>query len=100
MIMINLIMDAVHTSETSVYSETTRRYIPEGSNLLGKNFSDEFPIPNGVKQGDALSPIPVSFGVQYAIGRLWRSISYSPTLSCPVMMLPFSAARAVVFSDL
>jgi hypothetical protein len=26
-------MKAVFTSETSVYSETTRRYIPEGSNL-------------------------------------------------------------------
>jgi hypothetical protein len=26
-------MDAVRTSETSVYSETTGRYIPEGSNL-------------------------------------------------------------------
>jgi hypothetical protein len=25
--------DEVRTSETSVYSETTRRYIPEGSNL-------------------------------------------------------------------
>jgi hypothetical protein len=31
---ISLIMEAVRASETSVYSnETTRRYIPEGSNL-------------------------------------------------------------------
>jgi hypothetical protein len=30
---IALMMEAVRTSETSVYSETTRRYIPEGSNL-------------------------------------------------------------------
>jgi hypothetical protein len=33
-------------------------------------------------------------------GRLWRSISYSPSLSCPVMMLSFFAARALVFPDL
>jgi hypothetical protein len=26
-------MEAVRTSETSVYSETTRRYIPQDSNL-------------------------------------------------------------------
>jgi hypothetical protein len=33
-IFIALMMEAVRTSETSVYSnETTRRYIPEGSNL-------------------------------------------------------------------
>jgi hypothetical protein len=30
---IALMMEAVRTSETPVYSETTRRYIPEGSNL-------------------------------------------------------------------
>jgi hypothetical protein len=30
---ITLIMEAVHISETSVYSETTRRYIPDGSYL-------------------------------------------------------------------
>jgi hypothetical protein len=28
-----LMMEAVHTSEMSVYSETTRQYIPEESNL-------------------------------------------------------------------
>jgi hypothetical protein len=32
-IRIALMMEAVHTSETSVYSETTWRYISEGSNL-------------------------------------------------------------------
>jgi hypothetical protein len=33
-IIITLMKDAVHTSETSVYfSETTRRYIPEGYDL-------------------------------------------------------------------
>jgi hypothetical protein len=28
-----MMMEAVRTSETLVYSETTQRYIPEGSNL-------------------------------------------------------------------
>jgi len=28
-----MMMEAVRTSETSVYSETTRHYIPEGSHL-------------------------------------------------------------------
>jgi hypothetical protein len=32
-IIITLTMEVVHTFETSVYSETTRRYIPEGSHL-------------------------------------------------------------------
>jgi hypothetical protein len=35
--IIRAMMEAVHTSETSVHSdETTRRYIPEGSKLLIK----------------------------------------------------------------
>jgi hypothetical protein len=34
----NLTMKEVHTSETSVYSETTRCYIPEGSQLLSFKF--------------------------------------------------------------
>jgi hypothetical protein len=34
-----LIMEAQHTSETSVYYETTRRYIPEGSHLLNNEAS-------------------------------------------------------------
>jgi hypothetical protein len=37
---IALMMEAVHTSETSVYyNETTRRYIPESSNLLAKQIN-------------------------------------------------------------
>jgi hypothetical protein len=32
-----LMMDAVRTSETSVYSETTRRYIPEMKNTMGES---------------------------------------------------------------
>jgi len=34
---------------------------------VGKNVSDRFPIRNGLKQGDALSPILFNFALDYAI---------------------------------
>ena len=37
---------------------------------VGKNVSDRFPIRNGLKQGDAPSPMPFNFGLEYAIRRL------------------------------
>ena len=33
----------------------------------GKNLSDMFPIRNGLKQGDALSPLLFNFALDYAI---------------------------------
>jgi hypothetical protein len=33
----------------------------------GKNVSDKFPIQNGVKQTDALSPLLFNFSLEYAI---------------------------------
>jgi hypothetical protein len=35
--------------------------------LIGKYLSDNFPIQNGLKQGDALSPLFFNFGLEYAI---------------------------------
>jgi len=35
-----------------------------------KNLSDTFPIRNGLKQGDSLSPLFFSFPLQYAIRRV------------------------------
>jgi hypothetical protein len=32
-----------------------------------KHFSDSFPIQNGLKQGDALSPLLLNFALEYAI---------------------------------
>jgi hypothetical protein len=34
---------------------------------IGKNLSDKFPIQNGLKQGDALSPLLFNFALEYAI---------------------------------
>jgi len=37
---------------------------------VGKNLSEMFPIGNGLKQGDALSPLPFNFALDYAIKRV------------------------------
>ena len=37
---------------------------------VGKNVSDRFPIRNGLKQRDALSPMPFNFALEYAIRRV------------------------------
>ena len=37
---------------------------------LWKHLSDLFPIKNGLKQGDALSPLLFNFAVEYAISRV------------------------------
>jgi len=36
---------------------------------LGNNLSDIFPIRNGLKQGDAISPLLFNFALEYAIRR-------------------------------
>jgi len=37
---------------------------------VGKNLSDMFPIKNDWKQGDALSPLPFNFSLEYTIRRV------------------------------
>jgi hypothetical protein len=34
---------------------------------VGKNMSDRFPIRNGLKQGDVLTPVLFNFALEYAI---------------------------------
>jgi hypothetical protein len=34
---------------------------------IGKLLSDKFPIQNGLKQGDALSPLLFSFSLEFAV---------------------------------
>jgi hypothetical protein len=36
----------------------------------GKNFSDKFTVQNGLKQGDALSPLRFNFAFEYAIRKV------------------------------
>jgi hypothetical protein len=37
---------------------------------VGNHLSDTFPIKNGLKQGDALSPLLFNFASEYAIRRV------------------------------
>jgi hypothetical protein len=37
---------------------------------IGKHLSDSFPIQNGLKQGDALSPLLFNFVLEYAIRKM------------------------------
>jgi hypothetical protein len=37
---------------------------------IDQNLSDIFPVRNGLKQGDALSPLPFSVALEYAIRRV------------------------------
>jgi hypothetical protein len=37
---------------------------------IGKTLSDTFPIQNGLKQGDALSPLLFNYALEYAIRKV------------------------------
>jgi hypothetical protein len=37
---------------------------------IGKHLSDDFPIQNGLKQGNALSPLLFNFSLEHAIGKV------------------------------
>jgi hypothetical protein len=37
---------------------------------IGKHLSESFPIQNGLKQGDALSPLLFNFALEYAIWKV------------------------------
>jgi hypothetical protein len=37
---------------------------------IGKNLSDSFPNQNGLKQGDALSPLLFNFALEYVVRKV------------------------------
>jgi hypothetical protein len=39
---------------------------------VGKHLSDKFPTQNGLKQGDAPSPLLFNFALEYAIKSVWN----------------------------
>jgi hypothetical protein len=43
-----------------------------GEVRIGKHLSDNFPNQNGLKQGDALSPLFFNFALEYAIRKTRR----------------------------
>jgi hypothetical protein len=42
---------------------------------VAKLLSDKFPIRNGLKQGDALSPLLFNFPLEYAIRKVQKQLS-------------------------
>jgi hypothetical protein len=40
---------------------------------IGKHLCDNFPVPNGLKQGDALSPLLFNFVLEYAIKKVQKN---------------------------
>jgi hypothetical protein len=54
----------ISQANTNVFNETYRKV------RIGKHLSDNFPIQNGLKQGDALSPLLFNFALEYAIRKV------------------------------
>jgi hypothetical protein len=40
---------------------------------IGKHLSDNFPIQNGLRQGDASSPLLFNFALEYAVRKVHRN---------------------------
>jgi hypothetical protein len=75
LILINLMMEALHSSETLVLTRATGHNNPEDRIL---HLYGSFPIQNGLKQGDILSPLLFNFALEYAIKEIgWCGVDCS-----------------------
>jgi len=55
----------------------------------GKHLSDMFPIMNGLKQGDALSPVTVNYALVCGDRRV-QAIQYGLQLNCTYQLLVYN----------
>jgi len=79
---INSLYFCVHISEVKIWTQKFKELMCISSHSyfggpetysrvrVGKNLSDMFPIRNGLKQGDALSPLLFNFALVYTIRRV------------------------------
>jgi hypothetical protein len=68
--------EAIYSSEQPTdFNLTAHSYIPQERifHCIGKHLSDSFPIRNGLKQGDALSPLIFNFSLKYVIKELFEN---------------------------
>jgi len=62
----------LHVNYPLLLSNFNEKWVGKNFNekWVGKNVSDRFPIRNGLKQGDALSPLLFNFVLEYTIRRV------------------------------